>query len=102
MAEVVENGQCLLPGLAGVVRVVCAVVGVAEVSEDLGLTVAIAKVPEQVHGVVVAVEGVCVPAEVVVGATEAVQGVGLPRAVTEYSVEGERLPAVVEAPLVVA
>jgi hypothetical protein len=78
------------------------VVGVAEVGEGGGFFVAVAEVPHQVEGVLVAGDGLGVVAEVVVGVAEAVPGGGLPVAVVEVLVQGEGLLAVGEGLLVVA
>jgi hypothetical protein len=50
VVDVVEDGQGLLPGLAGGVVVAGAVVGVAEVAEDGGFAVAVAEVAVQGEG----------------------------------------------------
>src|SRR2546421_4903531 len=70
----VEDGQGLLPGVAGGLRVAGGVVGVAEVGEGVGLVVAVAGVPDQSEGVLVAGDGLGVLAEVVVGVAQAVPG----------------------------
>src|SRR5215813_3935414 len=72
VVELVEDGQGLLPGVAGGLGVAGGVVGVAEVGEEFGFVVAVAEAPDQVKGVLVADEGLGVVAKVVVGVAEAV------------------------------
>ena len=81
MVEVVEDGQGLLPGLAGGPGVAAGVVGVAEVGEGVSFVVAVAEVPDQSEGVLVAGDGLGVVPEVVVGVAEAVPRRGLSAAV---------------------
>ena len=57
VVEVGEDGQGLLPGIAGGLRVAGGVVGVAEVGEGGGLVVAVAEVLVQGEGVVATKEG---------------------------------------------
>jgi len=73
VVEVVEDGQGLLPGVAGGVEFAGGVVDVAEVVEGVGLAVAGAEVPVQGEGVPVADDGLGVLAEVVMGVAEADQ-----------------------------
>lgn len=88
MVKVVEDGQGPLPSVAGGVGVAGGVVSVAEVGEGIGLVVAVAMVPVQGQGVLIAGDGFGVVAEVMVGETEAVPGVGLPETVAELPVLG--------------
>src|SRR5262249_19641594 len=84
VVEVVKNGEGLVPSFACGVVVAGGVVGVAEVGEDVGFCVAVAKVAVQGEGVAVVGEGVGVVAEVVVGVADAVPGLGLPVAVAQF------------------
>ena len=72
------------------------VVGFPEVGQDGGFVVAVAEVAVEGEGVDVAVGGVGVVAEVVVGVAEAVPRLGLPVAVAYLLEEGEGLLAVGE------
>ncbi len=84
----VEDGQGLLPGVAGRRMVADRLVGVAEVGEDGCFDVPVAEVPGQVEGVLVAGDGLDVVAQVVVGVAEAVPGGALPLAVVELLEQG--------------
>lgn len=97
-----EDGECVLPGLAGSVALTGGVVGVAQVRQRLGLEIAVAEIPAQRECVLVARDGLPVVAEVVVDVTEAVPGVRLAVTVTELLLEFEGLLAIGEGLSVVA
>jgi hypothetical protein len=67
VGELVEDGQGLLPGVAGGLRVSGGVVGVAEAGEGVGFVVAVADLPVELDRLLVAGEGLGVLAELVVG-----------------------------------
>jgi hypothetical protein len=71
VVEVGEDVQGGGPGGAGGVGVAGGVVGVSEVGQGGGFVVVVAEVAEQGEGVLVAVDGVGVVAEVVVGVCRA-------------------------------
>jgi hypothetical protein len=54
VVEVVKDVQGVLPGVAGGGGIAGGVVGVAEVGEGVGFVVAVAEVPDQGEGVLVA------------------------------------------------
>lgn len=102
VVELVEDGKGVLPGVAGRPGIAGGVVDVAEVGKDSRFVVAVAEVPVQVEGVLVAGDGLVVAAEVVMGVAEAVPCVGLPGAVVELLEQGQGLLAVGEGLRVVA
>src|SRR6266545_1099566 len=102
VVKVGEDGEGLLPGIAGGGGVAGGVMGVTEVGEHVGFVVAVAEVPKQHEGVLVAGDGFGVVAEVVVGVAQAVPGVGLPDAVVQLLQQSEGLLAGDEGLLVVA
>src|SRR6266496_2014530 len=102
VAEVVEDAQRLLPGLAGGVGVSGGVVGVAKVGECGRFVVPVADVSVQADGVLVTGEGCGVVAEVVVGVAEAIPGAGLALAVAEFLVQRKGPLAGDEGPPVMA
>src|SRR5439155_10510145 len=57
VVELVEDGQGLLPRSTGGGGVAGSMVGVTEVGESVGFLVAVAEVPKQVEGVLIAGEG---------------------------------------------
>lgn len=73
MTEVLEYGQGLLPGVAARAAVAGGVGGVAKAVQCAGFFIAVAEVAEQAERSPVAVDGLVVVAEVVVGAAEPVQ-----------------------------
>ena len=101
VAQVVEDGQGLLPGLAGGVVLPGGVLGVAEVGESAGLADPVAEFGQQFNGVTVAADRLCVLAEVMVSVTEAVPGGRLAVAVAEFTVQGESLTTALQGQLVV-
>src|SRR5882724_10017915 len=58
--QVVEDGQRLLPGIPGLTRVACGVVGVPEASEDLSLVGAVGWFAEQAKRPLVAGDRIAV------------------------------------------
>ncbi len=100
--EVVEDFQCLPPGIQGLVRRAESVVGVTEVGEGIGLVVAVAELAEDAESAVIAVRGASEVAEQVLGAAEAVPGACFAGTVAEFAVQGEGLPAERVGLLVVA
>jgi hypothetical protein len=70
------------------------VMGVAEAGEGVGLAEAVADLPVQVEGLLVARDGLALVAEVMVGIAEAVPGLGLTVAVAELPEQVEGLLAV--------
>ena len=71
--EVLEDGLGLFPGVAGGVVIAGGVLRVAEAGEGGGFAVGVPGLAEQVECVVVALDGLPVVAEVVVGVAEAVE-----------------------------
>src|SRR5437762_856444 len=80
VGEDVQRGG---PGGAGMVGPAGGVLGVPEAGEGVGFGVAVAEVAEQGEGVLVAVGGLGVVAEVVVGVADAVPRGGFPPAVAD-------------------
>src|SRR5690348_12544856 len=70
MGELVEDGERLLPVLAGAARFAPGPAGLADAGQQRGLPVAVAEVAEQVQGIPVAGERPVVVAEAVVGVAE--------------------------------
>jgi hypothetical protein len=102
VAEVVEDGQGLSPGIVGGLGIAGGEAGLAEAGEGVGFLVAVAEILEQVQGMLVTGEGLVVVPEVVVGVAEAVPRVRLPISVVEFLVQGEGLLAVDEGARLVA
>ena len=103
MAEIVEDGERLLPGNAGLVGLPGGLEGVADMAERFGLGPAVADLPVEDEGPLVADGRFGVVAEVVVGEPEAVPDVGLQPGVAKLLEQleclpagGERLPVVAE------
>jgi len=97
-----EDAVGLLPCRPGLVRLPGRVVRVAEVGQRDRLLVPVAELAEQLRRAPVAVGGLGVPAQVLVGVAETVPGQRGPVAVAELLVQRERLPAVREGQLVLA
>ena len=76
MAEVVEDGQGLLPAVAGGFGLAGGVVGVADPGQSPGLVVAGVYVTADAEGLLIAVDGLAVIPGSVVGVAEAVPDVG--------------------------
>jgi hypothetical protein len=100
--KLIEDGQGLLVGVTGGLRIAGRVPGVAEVREGVGFEVAVTGNPVQVDGLLVADDRLGVVAKVMVGVAEAVPGVGLPVAVVELLEQAEGLFTGGERRLVVA
>ena len=84
--EALEDGQRLLPGVAGRLVVSCGVLAVAEFGEGVGLVVAVAELAVQGQGLLVAGDGVRVAAKAVQGVADAGPGGGLTVVVAEFAV----------------
>src|SRR5580692_3249008 len=72
VVQFVEDGKGLPPGILGLVLLASGMVGIAEVSEGVGLAVAVAEFAENAQGVAVAVGGVGKVSELVLGVAQAV------------------------------
>jgi len=83
--QVLEDGLGLFPGVAGAPVIAGGVVCVAEAGEGAGFAVAVPGLAEQVECLVVALDGLPVVAEVVMGVGETVECFGLPRLVAEVA-----------------
>jgi hypothetical protein len=102
VVQVVEDGQCLLPGILSPLRIAGCVAGVAEVGEGSGLAVVIAQVPDDIEGVLVMCCRFVQATELMFSVAEAIPGVCLAIAVAEIAVQGQGLLAERPGPLVVA
>ena len=102
MVEVVEDGQGLLPGVAGGLVVAGGVVGVAEVGQDGGFGVEVAEATKQGDGVLEALGCLVEITALVVDVAEAVPGAGLAVLVAQFLEQVEGVLAVVECVAVVA
>jgi hypothetical protein len=80
-----------LPRATCSVRVTSDEVDVTEVGEGIGLPVAVAALPVQLEGALVAGDRPTVVAEVLVDLAEAVPGAGLPVVVAQILAQGQRL-----------
>ena len=100
--EVGEDGQGLLPRMAGGGGVAGGVVGVAEAAEDFGFVVAVAEVSEHLDGVLVGSDGLDMLAEVLACVADAVPGGRLLAKVAEFVVQGKGLLAFGEGLAVLA
>jgi EmrB/QacA subfamily drug resistance transporter len=102
MAQVVEDGEGLLPGLPGLRQVAGGVTGVAEVGENLRFKLAVAEFPGDAKGTLVTGGGLGKVAQMVLGVAQAVPASSLKAAVPVCSAHGERLLAERPGLLVVA
>ena len=84
--EALEDGQRLLPGIAGRLMVSAGVLAIAELGEGIGLVVAVAELGVQGQGSLMAADGVWVAAKVVQGISDAGPGGGLTVVVAEFAV----------------
>jgi hypothetical protein len=102
VAEVIKDGQGVLPGVTGGVVVTSGELGIAQAGEGGGLVEPGTAMAVQLQGVLVAEDGLGVLAEVVMDVAETVPGDGLPDVVTQLLELGEGLPAVGESHAVFA
>src|SRR6266545_4681075 len=93
-----EDGQRLLPRVAGSAGLLGAVVAVAEVVEDHPLVEPVTDVADHLQGVPVGVDRLRVPAEGVVGVADTVPGGRLPGEVAELLEDREYLFGVGQRP----
>jgi hypothetical protein len=100
--QVLEDHLGLFPGVAGGVAVAGGVVRVAEAGEGAGLLVAVPERAEEIEGLAVALDGLSVVAEVLVGVAETVECFGFPGPVAEAAVQGQGQLTVGQRLLVVA
>jgi hypothetical protein len=90
-AELVEDVQGLLPGVARGVAVAGGEVRVSEVIQGRGESVAVAQLLLDGDGLLEVSDGLVVLAEEVVGVAEAVHGVCFEPAISDLPIEGESL-----------
>ena len=69
--ELAKDGAGLLPGIAGRIGVAGTVMNLAELGEGAGFAVAVAELPEQVEGPLVAGDCLGLVTEVLVGLAQA-------------------------------
>ena len=84
--EALEDGQRLLPGIAGRLTVADGVLAIAELGEGVGLVVAVAELAVQAQGSLVAPDGVWVVAKALQAVADAGPGGGLTVVVAEFAV----------------
>jgi hypothetical protein len=100
--QVLEDGLGLFPGVTGGVVTTGGVVRVAEAGEGNGFLVAVPDRAEKIECLAVALDGLPVVAEVLVGVAETVECLGLPHLVAEVAVQGQGLLAGIQCLLMVA
>jgi hypothetical protein len=86
-AEMVEDVQSLLPGVAGRVEIADGMVAVGKVGEGCGLAMAVAEFPLQWEELLVVGDGLFVLAEKAVSVSNMGQSVGLSPSVAEFSAQ---------------
>jgi hypothetical protein len=89
MLQVLEDGQCLLPGLSGLGQLAGGVAGVAEVGEGARFLETVAGFPVKAERALVAGGGFGEVAQVVLGVPQAVPDTSLERAVADFRAQGE-------------
>src|SRR5262245_1857705 len=89
MAQFVEGGKCSPPGGAGGTAVSGGMVGVAEADLCVCRAEMVAGLAAQVQGALVAVDGLTVMAQVMVGVAKAVPGRGLFVMLADFPLQGE-------------
>src|ERR1700722_10894230 len=94
VVKVAEDGQGLVPGVAGGGVISGGVMTVSEAAEDVSLLAAVAEFLEETQGLLVAGDGVDGVAEMVMGVAEAVPCVGLTVVVAEFPMQVQGLLAV--------
>ncbi|MBB6550173.1 hypothetical protein HD593_004968 [Nonomuraea rubra] len=102
MSELIENGEGLPPGVAGIVMIAAGVVGVAETDQRLDFADAVAQVQVQFERLLVTAFGQVVLTEVVVCVAETVERCGLAVEVAEFLEQGEGSAAVRKSSVVVS
>lgn len=101
VAQVVQDVQGLLPGLAGSKRLTASIVAVAKMDEGLDLIKAVALLSGEGKGLLVADDGLGVRPEVVASVAHAVPGIRLTVPVAEFLVQRQGLLAAGQGLLVV-
>ena len=102
MLDVLEDGQRLLPCLAGLGQFASVMTSISNVDESVRFMPAVAEFTGDAEGALVAGGGFAEVAEMVLGVAQAVPGSCLEAAVADFCVEGECLLAQRAGLLIVA
>jgi hypothetical protein len=102
VAELLENCQCASPGHPGGLRITKCLVGVAKGDKGVGFAVTVVKFTVQVDGLLVAVGGLLLVAEMAMGVAQAVVCLGQAKMVINLALQVEGLLAADESLLVIA
>lgn len=84
--QVFQDGKCLLPGPVGGIEIIGRAVGVAEMTEGVGLVVAVAEFTVAVESMLIRDRGLGVAAEVMADISDAVPGGCFAVPVAEFAV----------------